>query len=112
MAEFWDYILRIGETGKPIEIASLDLDPDTDLQGATAKLVVRHRETREVKEFDADTLTEVEGEAVVTYAWQEGDLDTRGYWDAYVDVTMQGGNVFSFPLPNPFVILVEGKFSV
>ncbi len=90
------FIIKRGDTRPALEVALQEQDgTPLVLDGATVRLILRSRQGVKINRApmviaDAET-------ALARYAWQAGDTDTAGTFEAECEVTFADGGVETVP---------------
>jgi len=90
--------LQRGDTAPPIRATLYDAEGNpVNLVGATVAFFMRRVRQRTLKIDSAPVTVVSPTEGQVSYAWQAGDTNEPGVYEARFAVTYPGGEVESFP---------------
>ena len=92
-----------------VEIVDTSRDPRS-LVGASARFHMWDKRTRQVKVDRPATITNPTTRRVV-YAWQQGDTDVFGDYEAEVEITYSDGAIRTFPTREKTEIIIHPEIS-
>lgn len=105
------FFLKRGDTGPAIQRQCLDEAGDPiALAGATVRFNMRLRDGAVKVNRAAATIVEA-ATGVVRYAWQAGDTDTAGTYEAEFEITYLDGSIETVPNAGWIEVTITGDIA-